>query len=396
MKALLAQATGMRSPQLLHSYLRSVREHLDMEVAFVSRFAEGRRHFRVIDSVFGEFEPIQVGDSDPLEESFCQRVVDGRLPELIPDAAANDEACTLAATRALPVGAHLSVPIRLHDGSVYGIFCCFSRRPDHSLGERDLRIMRVFAELVAEQVSRELNEREREIAAHGGVDTALDCLQMVFQPTCEVGDGRVAGFEALARFPALPALRTEAVFAEADLIGRGAELELRAIALALQALPRLPEPLYLSINASPATLTHPGLAPLFAGLPLQRLVLEVTEHAAVEHYDHLLAAIRPLQAGGLHLAIDDAGAGSASFRHVLNLAPHQIKLDISLTRDLHLDRSRYALAAALSSFARTIGCQLVAEGVESAQELAALRDLGIQRAQGYYLGRPAPLAGQLP
>jgi EAL domain-containing protein (putative c-di-GMP-specific phosphodiesterase class I) len=397
MKALLAQATGMRSPQLLHSYLRSVREHLDMEVAFVSRFEGGRRHFREIDSGFGDFEPIQVGDSDPLDQSYCQRVVDGRLPELIPDAAELEEARGLPATQALPVGAHLSVPIQLADGSVYGTFCCFSRRPDHSLGERDLRIMRVFAELVAEQVNRERRESEREVNAHALVDAALrpDGMLMHFQPICEVRDGRVVGYEALARFIGVPASRPDAAFAEADYIDRGAELELHAIALALEALPLLPEPLYLSINASPATLTHPGLAPLFAGLPLQRLVLEVTEHAAVEHYDRLLAAIRPLQAGGLHLAIDDAGAGYASFRHVLNLAPHQIKLDISLTRDLHRDRSRYALAAALGGFGRAIGCQLVAEGVESELELAALRELGIQRAQGYHLGRPAPLAEQL-
>lgn len=396
MKALLASGI-VQGPQLLQSYLRSVREHLDMEVAFVSRFAEGRRHFRAIDSGFGDFEPIHVGDSDPLEESYCQRVVDGRLPQLIHDAGRIAEARRLPATQALPVGAHLSVPIHLSDGSLYGTFCCFSRRPDHSLGERDLRMMRVFAELVGEHLGREMRERERERAAHAFVDTALEPggMQMLFQPICEVGSGQALGFEALARFPALPGRSPDACFAEADFIDRGAELELHAIALALQALPQLPEPLYLSLNASPSTIIHPGLALLFAGLPLERVVLEVTEHAAVEHYDRLLAAIRPLQAGGLHLAIDDAGAGYASFRHVLNLAPHQIKLDISLTRDLHLDRSRYALAAALSGFGRAIGCQLVAEGVESEAELQALRELGIARAQGYHLGRPAPLAEQL-
>ena len=131
------------------------------------------------------------------------------------------EACTLAATRALPVGAHLSVPIRLADGSVYGTFCCFSRRPDHSLGDRDLRIMRVFAELVAEHMNRELREREREIAAHARVDAAMRDMQMVFQPICEVSDGRVVGFEALARFPGSPELRPDECFADATFIDRG-------------------------------------------------------------------------------------------------------------------------------------------------------------------------------
>ncbi len=396
MKALLAREAPL-GPHLLQSYLRSVREHLDMEVAFVSRFTDGRRYFRAIDSGFSDFEPIHVGDSDPLEDSYCQRVVDGRLPQLIHDAAMVEEARTLPATQALPVGAHLSVPVCLSDGRLYGTFCCFSRRPDHSLGERDLRMMRVFAELAGEHLGCEMRERERAQAIQARVDAALEPggMHMLFQPICDGNSRRPLGFEALARFPSMPERGPDVFFAEAASVGRGTELELHAIALALQALPQLPEPLYLSVNASPSTLTHPGLMPLFAGQALQRVVLEVTEHAAVEHYDRLLAAIRPLQAGGLHLAIDDAGAGYASFRHVLNLAPHQIKLDISLTRDLHLDRSRYALAAALSGFGRTIGCQLVAEGVETEPELAALRELGIERVQGYHLGRPAALAEQL-
>src|ERR1700710_1122780 len=92
--------------------LRAIRTHLGMAVAFISEFAGGRRHFRHVDACRTD-GPIVVGGSDPLVDSYCARVVDGRLPQLMPDACANDEALTIGATRSLPVGAHLSVPIRL-------------------------------------------------------------------------------------------------------------------------------------------------------------------------------------------------------------------------------------------------------------------------------------------
>ena len=114
--------------------LRAIRLHLGMEVAFVAEFASGRRVFRYVDSSYDG--PVQVGGSNPLEESYCLRVVDGRLPELMPDAKAVPEAAAMAATHALPVGAHLGVPVRLSDGRLFGTFCCFSRRPDTTLTPR--------------------------------------------------------------------------------------------------------------------------------------------------------------------------------------------------------------------------------------------------------------------
>jgi EAL domain-containing protein (putative c-di-GMP-specific phosphodiesterase class I) len=93
----------------------------------------------------------------------------------------------------------------------------------------------------------------------------------------------------------------------------------------------------------------------------------------------------------MRLAIDDTGAGFASLRHILNLEPDIIKLDISLTRGVDVDRARRALAAALIAFAANTGASIVAEGVETASELSVLRDLGVGFGQGYLLGRPGPL-----
>ena len=137
-------------PDILHA----IRNHLNMEVAFVAEFTQGQRIFRYVDSDW-QNNPVKINQGHPLEESYCQRVVDGRLPELIQDAGVHPEALRLGVTQAVPVGAHMSVPIRLSDGSIYGTFCCFSRTGDKSLNLRDLSLMRVFAELATKMIERE-------------------------------------------------------------------------------------------------------------------------------------------------------------------------------------------------------------------------------------------------
>jgi len=135
----------------LQKTLSALRRHLDMDVAFISRFHDGVREFEVIDSKDMN-PPIAVGDSGSLEDSYCQRVVDGRLPEIINDAFELPEAMSLEVTAQLPVRAHMSVPIRLADGNVYGTFCCFSYKPNQTLNERDISVMHVFADLIAQQL----------------------------------------------------------------------------------------------------------------------------------------------------------------------------------------------------------------------------------------------------
>ena len=364
-----------------------------MDVAFVSEFVSGRRFFRQVDAGGSRQAPIAVGGSDPVEDSYCQRVVDGRLPELIPDACLNAEALTLPATRALPVGAHVSVPIRLADGQVYGTLCCFSYTPDTTLTERDLGLMRVFAAMVGEQIQEELDERKAKREIEHRIDAVLndDGLRIVYQPIFDVEANRIAGFEALSRFATDPYRAPDIWFGEAALAGRGVDLEAHAIRLAVSALEELPPGAYVSVNASPEAIVSGRLAALLDGLPLDRILLEVTEHHAIARYEDIAAVIEPLRDRGLCIAIDDAGAGYASFRHILNLHPHVVKLDISITRSIDTDRSRRALAAALCGFAAETGCKIVAEGVETEGELQTLQSLGISRAQGFLLGRPMPL-----
>ena len=215
---------------------------------------------------------------------------------------------------------------------------------------------------------------------------------MVFQPIVDIDSGRAIGFEALARVGPAPHRPSELWFTEAAAVGLGVELELSAVRLALGELAALPDDTYLAVNASPSTVASGLLEAELADAPAGRVVIEVTEHQAIEAYDRLEDALAELRRRGVRIAVDDAGAGYASFRHVLRLRPDLIKLDMTLTRDIDRDPARRALAGALISFARDTGSVIVAEGVETAAELHTLRLLGVTAAQGHHLGRPGPLA----
>ncbi|MDB5798089.1 MAG: hypothetical protein JWP36_1991 [Paucimonas sp.] len=386
---------GRYDATALPDILSAVRKHLRMDIAFMSEFTDGRRVFRNVDAA-GD-APIKVGGSDPLEDSYCQRVVDGRLPALMQDAREVEEAAKLPATHALPVGAHLSVPVKLSDGTIYGTFCAFSYSADHSLNARDLEMMHVFADLAARLV-----ERERKIAltthdALQRIQSALDHdeLSIVFQPIYNLLENRMVGLEALSRFSAMPLRSPDVWFNEASEVGLGRDLEKKAAQMALRYLDQIPDDIYVSVNMSPEHVLDGTLAAALEGVPLQRVILEITEHSAVVAYSELAECLAPLRAAGLQVAIDDAGAGYASFRHILNLAPDRIKLDMSITKNIDRDPSRRALAAAFSRFSDEIGSKLIAEGVETPEELATLESLGVVRAQGNYLSAALPLAGVL-
>jgi EAL domain-containing protein (putative c-di-GMP-specific phosphodiesterase class I) len=119
------------------------------------------------------------------------------------------------------------------------------------------------------------------------------------------------------------------------------------------------------------------------------LALEVTEHVPIEDYSELRRAL--LECGPAHVAVDDAGAGYASLRHILELQPDVVKLDIGLVRNIDSDPARQALVAGLVHYAQTAGLRLIGEGVETEAERDTLRALGVPLGQGYLFGRPAPL-----
>jgi len=242
------------------------------------------------------------------------------------------------------------------------------------------------------RLDQEAGEAERRNEMVQRIQKVLEGRQLtvVFQPIFDLGRERMVGAEALSRFAGEPRRPPDAWFSEAALVGLGVDLELRAVETALQHLWQLPAEVYLSLNLSPEAVMSGRLLEVLAPVALERIVVEITEHAPVVDYGALAEALEGFRSGGGRVAIDDAGAGFASLRHIVRLAPDIIKLDISLTRDIHLDQTRRAMAAALISFARETKSLIVAEGVESREELDTLRVLGVAQAQGYHLAKPIP------
>lgn len=215
-------------------------------------------------------------------------------------------------------------------------------------------------------------------------------LQIAYQPIVDLETSEVVGHEALARFTCEPRRTPDEWFAEAHEVGLGIELELAAVGLALECGGELASGAYLAVNVSPEAAALPELAELIDAAAVGDIVLELTEHARVQDYRRFRRDLRSLRKRGVRLAVDDAGAGFASLRHMLELKAEMIKLDASLTQDLQNDRGRRSLAAALIGFGRDMGVTIVAEGIETPSQCAELRALGVRYGQGFQLGRPRP------
>lgn len=216
-------------------------------------------------------------------------------------------------------------------------------------------------------------------------------LNMVMQPVVDLRTGRIIGAEALARFKGEPYRTPDLWFEDARRAGLDVPLELLAIELALSRLKDMPPGTYLALNASPETLVSEGLRALLVRYPCERIVIELTEHARVDDYDAVIEAVSWFRSRSARLAVDDAGAGFASFQHILRLQPDIIKLDRSLTSGVDANPVRHALASAIVTFASSLGAKICAEGIETAAEIACLQQLGICFGQGYFLGKPGPL-----
>ena len=244
---------------------------------------------------------------------------------------------------------------------------------------------------LSSQLRREEIEQEQRHALRGEIDRFLagEGVTMVYQPIMELSSRQIVGWEALARFHSLPLRPPNEWFAEAVELELGVQLELMAIRSAMRSLPGVPADAYLSVNCSPRAALSPELGPTL-GDHAARMVVEITEHEAIEDYAALASALEDLRTLGVRIAIDDAGAGFASLRHTLLLRPDIVKVDISLTRDIDNDRAKRALTSALISFADEMGMAIIAEGIETKAELETLVSLGVPFGQGFYLAEPAP------
>lgn len=311
-------------------------------------------------------------------EEWHQRDVDGRYGEQI-----------------TATGMHtLAYAPLLGPGGVIGVVGLGIHDRARDAFVEQLPVLTTLASILGNLLSPKLEALYREDGARASIQGILDTAAFTpfFQPIVEFHTGTVVGYEALSRFT--NGIPPDITFGLASRSGLGLDLELATLRAAIDASSVLPVPAYLSVNASPALIASGKFRPLLVGLT-RSIVLEITEHVVIEDYPaliHGLSALGPT----VRVAVDDAGAGYASLRHVLELAPAFVKLDLGLIRGISADPARQALVAGMGYFALKRKIRLIAEGIETAAELKALRDLGIDYGQGYLLGRPQDSRGDGP
>ncbi|MEC7545615.1 MAG: EAL domain-containing protein [Pseudomonadota bacterium] len=374
------------SAEVIGHLLRTARERLRMEVGFISEFIDGMRVFRFVDSAPG-VNLIAPGGADFLARSYCQRIVDERAPQLISDARTCSAVVDLKATQLLPVGAHISVPITLSDGHVFGTFCLFSRYAVPGLNHRSLALVRAFAEMVAlllEERRMAGAEYEQNNTAIHHVSTFFTEHRVSFSPSSivdlntkeEIGTELVPAISQPSPLFSNPFL----LLREADRLGLSQLSGVAMMESSLAALTRLSADQFVSMNVTPQLIMQFDFNQWLRS-DCSRLVLGLSEHDIVDDYTSLKARLYRLKESGVRIAVVHAGAGFASMRHILQLQPEFVKLDADLTCGIHKDKGQQAMLEALMRFCRSQGSILMAEGICSDEDEAYLRTAGVGFAQ---------------
>ncbi len=223
-------------------------------------------------------------------------------------------------------------------------------------------------------------------------------LSLVYQPVVSIRDGAVRGFEALARWqhPRQGSVSPDVFIPVAESTGLINQLGSWTIREACRAAASWPWDLQVSVNVSPLQLENDDL-PLIveqalaaSGLPASRLEIEITESALLGNSERVSAIFSRLKSLGVHLALDDFGAGWASLATLRNFQFDRIKIDRGFIAKLETDTRSVAIVRAILGLGRALDIPITAEGVEGHGQLQALRDMGCTELQGFLLGRPLP------
>lgn len=303
-----------------------------------------------------------LGGTSSLQSELCERIVSIT-------AAANELADQAASAVFGPATAPLAALTAV----------CITRGGDADLETK----MQAVANLRLDAASRSTLQ---EIINH-------QVLRTVFQPIVSMRDSRLVGIEALSRGPVASAYeRADQLFGAAAHCGLTHALEVACATQAMTYLERLPEPLWLSVNASAATLPDIYAMMLANHVDGSRVVLELTEHLPLGRVDELRPTLNGLRRLGTRIALDDTGCGYADLDAAASLEANLLKLCITVVgRIEHHEEVRTEIAAAIKQ-ARSYGAQVLAEGVESSAQARILRELNIDLAQGWLYGRPFPAA----
>lgn len=365
--------------------LVTAKKSLGLSLTFLSRMDGETQHLEIVESTIPLFKD---GQTQPQPTSLCQAILDGKLPKVIPNIAKLPEAKRLPAAKFPRIRSFVSVPVTLSDGSIYGTFCAAGFMADKGLTARDQALMEVLASATATIIEPGVRRRRSEEEILNRLEPVISNggPLVVVQPIVALATGQPIGVEALSRFPREWNKAPDIVFEEAARVGLGADLEMLALHGAAEHLSKVSG--YVAMNVSPSTALDARFLRFFDDLPIDRILLELSEHDPVEDYDELGAALAPLRARGLRLAIDDVGAGFSSLRHIILTKPDVIKLDRTIVDGISIDPVLTTLCGSLVEFAHGSNAGVVAEGVETIDDARTLKSVGVDYGQGWHFGRP--------
>lgn len=394
---LLEQAEAGSSSSIvdLAMLLEAVRCFLNMDVAFTSRFTDSQRRVELVQASSAVATPIPAGSAEQLDNSYCFKIACGQLDNIVPDTMAHPVTRDMRVTRQLSIGAYIGVPITLQNGDTYGALCCYDNKPNAALSRRDVDLLHSIASYVGQVMGRTLAQQQKQDLTREQVRYVIDQhkIEVVFQPIYGKHSARYEYYEVLARFNTDPYRPPNEWLHDADTVGLGLEVESaiihRVVARLNSAKARGLE-VKTSINVSPQMVESGLLPELLKAVDSRQVKIELTEHVRVKDYQRFRTFLRPLSDRGFKICIDDVGAGFASLKHILEIEPDVIKLDLSLASNIHLDKKRQALVTGLLAFAHSFNCEVVAEGIETQEEYQALEALGVAYFQGWYFSRPVP------
>ncbi|WP_150290660.1 putative bifunctional diguanylate cyclase/phosphodiesterase [Sphingobium estronivorans] len=343
------------------------------------------------------------------DSEFCGRIGGDEFAVVIPQVAANRGIDTLAAA----IISGLSAPYQVDEHLLYvgaSVGSALSpqdgKEAEALIRSADLALYRAKSEggglhcaYEPQLHARAEERRQLELALRDALEK--DQLHVLFQPVVEAEEGRVVGFEALARWThpdmgPIPPAKFVPVAEEARLIGPIGEWVLRT---ACMEAVRWPAPVRIAVNVSAEQLTHPSFVSAVvsalaqSGLEAGRLELEVTESAFINADTGALKVLDQLRALGIQLSLDDFGTGYSSLGYLSRTRFDTIKIDRSfVVGAANRKPESLAIIRAVVTLAESLGMATTAEGVETEVELAMVRELGCRKVQGYYFGRPMPAA----
>ena len=331
-----------------------------------------------------EFAVIQTGVRGPDDAAALAR----RIVEVLDEDYQIDERQAVA-------GASIGIALASHVDTA----------PEEVVRNADIALYRAKADGRAtfrffEPSMDEAVRKKQELRA--GLRTALDRgeLGLLFQPLVGIRAGEVTCLESLLRWQQpdrgmIPPAEFIPVAEETGLIMRIGEWALRT---ACCEAARWPHPVRVAVNLSPVQFRNPGLAQAVAGalaesgLEAGRLELEITESVLLQDDQANSASLQELSRLGVRIALDDFGTGFSSLAYLLRFPIDKIKIDRSFVTGLPDRRELKAVIRAVVSMSRSLGISVTAEGVETTEQLEALRRLGCSDAQGYLFSRPVPAA----